>query len=357
MQWYPGDWQRDFGVRSCSLAARGLWREMLDVMHDGEPRGTMQVGRKIITDPAEIAALVAAKPGEDVAALLAELEAADVFSRNEAGAIYSRRMVRDTYISDIRRVSGSEGGKVAQAKVRGKNEEPPADADAVEEEVEKKEKNDDFDALWSAWARKVGKGAARKAFKATQKTRPPLADLLATVAKLQASYEWTREGRKYQPHLATWLNREGWCDELTGEAAPERGAVSLATLRAGSRAEVVSGPSTQARLAALAASLPDALVGVAGWRLGILRLSGDPEAVEAKLAEMDGRLMYSLHMTTDASLLSELDAKARAARERLSKRIAGPELDAASSRLLTQLLRGHAGIPVLSLFSDEAKAA
>ena len=137
----------------------------------------------------------------------------------------------------------------------------------------------------------------------------------------------------------------------------DRQAALVASLKDGSKAERVDGPSTSARLVALASSLPDALVGVENWRLNILRLAGDPEAVEAKLAEMDAELMFSLHMTTDASLLSELDAKARAARERLSKRIAGPELDAASSRLLTQLLREHYGVPVLSLFSEEAKAA
>ena len=158
MQWYPGDWQRDFGVRSCSLAARGLWREMLDVMHDGEPRGTMQVGRKIISDPAEIGAMVGAKPGEDVAAMLAELEAADVFSRNESGAIYSRRMVRDSYISEVRRASGSKGGEVAQAKLRGKTEETPADAVAEEKKAEEKREElptaldtEAFRAAWELW--------------------------------------------------------------------------------------------------------------------------------------------------------------------------------------------------------------
>ena len=158
MQFYPGDWQRDTPLRSCSLAARGLWAEMLWIMHDGNPRGTMRVGQKSITKPEEIAAMVGAKPGDPVAKLLAELEESGVYSRTEDGTIYSRRMERDSYISAVRRASGSKGGEVAQAKLRGKTEETPADAVAEEKKAEEKREElppaldtEAFRAAWELW--------------------------------------------------------------------------------------------------------------------------------------------------------------------------------------------------------------
>lgn len=355
MQFYPGDWQRDTPLRSCSLAARGLWAEMLWIMHDGNPRGTMRVGQKSITKPEEIAAMVGAKPGDPVAELLAELEESGVYSRTEDGTIYSRRMERDSYISAVRRASGSEGGKVAQAKLRGKTEEAPGEAVAEEEKVESQ--LTDFDALWNVWARKVAKGAARKAFANTRKNQPPIADLLAIVAKLQASYEWTREGRKFQPHLATWLNREGWHDELTGTATPERGAVNLELLRAGGKAETRPDWSVADRLAKLAAALPKEMQDCALWRARILRLrEHSSEMAEAGLAAMDAELLAHLKNESSAETLAGMDAKVRAAQARLAARSIESPAEIAD-RLWAQLLREHYGIPILSLFSAEAKAA
>ena len=137
----------------------------------------------------------------------------------------------------------------------------------------------------------------------------------------------------------------------------DRQAALVASLKDGSEAERVDGPSTSARLAALADSLPDTLADVARWRIDIRRLSGDPEAVEAKLAEMDRELIESLRKRLSLAVTSELAAKVATARERLASRISGFELDAAADRLWTQYIRAHYGVPVLSLFSEEAKAA
>ena len=40
-QFYPGDWLHDTAVRACSLAARGLWIDMLSLMHQGHPYGNL----------------------------------------------------------------------------------------------------------------------------------------------------------------------------------------------------------------------------------------------------------------------------------------------------------------------------
>jgi len=93
----PGDWMNDAGLRSCSLAARGLWIDMNCIMHQGDPYGHLALAvpsrntsRKIL--PATLARIVGSSEKE-VVALLAELEDAGVFSRTAFGHIYSRQMV------------------------------------------------------------------------------------------------------------------------------------------------------------------------------------------------------------------------------------------------------------------------
>ena len=92
-QFYPADWRNDPALRMCSLAARGLWWEMLCVMHTCEPYGHLVAAGKAI-EPEELARIVA-ESVRDVKKWLAELERHQIFSRKEDGTIFSRRMVRD----------------------------------------------------------------------------------------------------------------------------------------------------------------------------------------------------------------------------------------------------------------------
>ena len=87
------DWTSDAALRSCSLAARGLWMELLCLCHEGEPRGYLTIGGRA-PSVGEIARLVGAHH-HVVAKLLDELERRGVFSRTELGQVYSRRIVRD----------------------------------------------------------------------------------------------------------------------------------------------------------------------------------------------------------------------------------------------------------------------
>lgn len=67
-----------------------------------------------------------------------------------------------------------------------------------------------FDQLWEEYPRKVGKAAAKKAFKTASK-KIDFYDLLPkyeTFVKTLAGKE-----EQFIPHLATWLNGERWNDE------------------------------------------------------------------------------------------------------------------------------------------------
>lgn len=108
-QYYWGDWRKDLALQSCSLAARGLWHEMNCLMHEGVPYGHLSINGNRVTT-AQLARLVGITVTE-CSALLAELEAAAIYSITEEGLIYSRRMVRDEAVRKARMEGGSAGAE------------------------------------------------------------------------------------------------------------------------------------------------------------------------------------------------------------------------------------------------------
>jgi len=108
MKFYPSDWRSDPALRICSLAARGLWIEMLGLMHEADPRGHLLIKSMAPTD-AQLAVLVGTTP-DQIPDLIGELESAAVFSRTQKGVIYSRRMTKDEKKSRTARKNGKNGG-------------------------------------------------------------------------------------------------------------------------------------------------------------------------------------------------------------------------------------------------------
>lgn len=110
-QFYPADWRKDAALQSCSIAARGLWVEMLCIMHECTPYGYLCVNGQPMTD-SQLARLV----GDTVKAVVSykkELEAAGVYSYDDQGRVYSRRMVKDEHLRNIRAQAGAMGGNPA----------------------------------------------------------------------------------------------------------------------------------------------------------------------------------------------------------------------------------------------------
>lgn len=105
MKFFPADWRADPQLRLCGLAARGLWAEMLCLMHTAEPYGHLVINGRPLSD-AQLAGLCGV-PVADVAPLLRELEDAGVFSRTDDGILFCRRMIRD----DQKRLDGERAAK------------------------------------------------------------------------------------------------------------------------------------------------------------------------------------------------------------------------------------------------------
>lgn len=110
----------------------------------------------------------------------------------------------------------TESKPEANAKQTGMEKEKEVE---IEVEIENKCSARDvaFDAFWSAYPKKVGKGAASVAFKKIKPKDFPL--LVPAVERQKQSKQWQRDGGQYIPNPATWLNQQRWLDEVQ-DAAP-----------------------------------------------------------------------------------------------------------------------------------------
>lgn len=87
------------------------------------------------------------------------------------------------------------------------------DADSDTDETDAMTYSDEFEAFMRVYPKRVGKGAAWRAWK---KLRPSktLQRRMADAVKAQSTWpQWQRENGKYIPNPATWINQARWDDE------------------------------------------------------------------------------------------------------------------------------------------------
>ena len=120
-KFFWADWRSDPAVRMCSLAARGLWIDMLSFIAEAD--GYLLINGKS-PSPATLARLIGT-PESDVADALAELEEHAVFSRTGKGVIYCRRIVKAAKKAAIARENGKKSGGATNGKDTGSGVTPP----------------------------------------------------------------------------------------------------------------------------------------------------------------------------------------------------------------------------------------
>lgn len=72
-----------------------------------------------------------------------------------------------------------------------------------------------FEKFWNAYPRKKSKGDAENAWAKIKPSESLTGTILSAVQRATTSEDWTKDGGKYIPYPATWLNRKGWEDEYT----------------------------------------------------------------------------------------------------------------------------------------------
>lgn len=129
---YTGDFEKDMQI--LPLSAQGLWIRMMCWMSENEiHRGFAELPTGEPMTELDIAHRVG-KPIKEVRAGLDALRRMGTFSEDTRGCIFSRRMARDTHISEVRRqaalkrakaVERAKDGSFAPAKPPAKPEQNP----------------------------------------------------------------------------------------------------------------------------------------------------------------------------------------------------------------------------------------
>lgn len=107
-QFYPADWRKDPGVQALSYEERGIWFEILCLMHESEDRGRLLLAGRPMPDEALARTLGLDK--QILTNALTKFLDYGVASRDENDALINRRMVRDENLRKIRSNCGKLGG-------------------------------------------------------------------------------------------------------------------------------------------------------------------------------------------------------------------------------------------------------
>jgi hypothetical protein len=126
-QFYPGDWRKDPAIQALDFESRGVWFEMLLLMHESDERGKLVLNGQPI--PEDALARILSISVESLKQILSKLLAYGVAKQEQnTGKIYSKRMVEDERITALRREAGRKGGKQKPSKTQAnvKQNRPPS---------------------------------------------------------------------------------------------------------------------------------------------------------------------------------------------------------------------------------------
>ena len=169
LQFYVGDWKRDNSVQSCSIAARGLWFEMLLMMHESPHRGYL-----MLTDTTpmhdEHIARIAGVEQPVVSTLIEELQTKGVFDFAElevshghtVSVIKSRRMSADeekrkkcsvaglSGVENNPRVRNARSGIGGKIGGQGSSSSSSTTSSLSKEDIERFLKTEGVEEVWKA---------------------------------------------------------------------------------------------------------------------------------------------------------------------------------------------------------------
>ena len=142
LQFYVKDWLGDPGLRACSIAARGLWIDMISIMFTACHRGELTINGK--RADSKTLAKIEGLPEAEIEALLEDLNEHGVYSTLPDGTIICRRMIKEAATSRARAEAGQKGaasrwqtdgktahGKMAKPWQTAEEEEAREEAEAV----------------------------------------------------------------------------------------------------------------------------------------------------------------------------------------------------------------------------------
>lgn len=241
MKFFGADWRSDLALRSCSPSARAVWLDMLTIMHEAEPRGSLLVNGAPVS--ADLLATICGMKSREIRRILDELETAKVFSR-EGEIIFSRRMRRETCQAEIDRENGLLGGNPTLRLIEGgashgmgEGLTPPIKP--ISQKLEARDNIHDIDVAFArfkaAYPRRDGSQDWAKARDAFGKHLKAGVDPEAIIGGAQRYAADCRrrevEGTPFTKQARTWLNGRSW-EEYSGDApqAPAQAPIAWGLL-------------------------------------------------------------------------------------------------------------------------------
>lgn len=130
---------------------------------------------------------------------------------NQVVFIECRRMIRDAKQLEINNKRQKRFNALTNAGITHRITPKKSEVRSNTPNSPPRGADDGFEAFWFAYPRKVGKGAAERAWR---KVPPDHLDrILAAVATQSQSDQWRKDGGQFIPHPSTWLNQRRWEDE------------------------------------------------------------------------------------------------------------------------------------------------
>jgi len=224
LKFYVRDWTGDQQLRMVSLSARGLWLECICIMHTAKRYGYLETPTGAPFEDETMSRLIGTSK-DDLYRLKSELLTAGIPSVEDVTGIwFSRRMVKEKQKAEKCSEAGKKGGgnpSLASHPNTNTNDiQIPDTRNHISINVTFKGVlyTCVFEAFWTNYPKKVGKPQAEKALKKALR-RASHEIILAGIEKHLPV--WMQTEKQFIPHPATWLNRDGWADEVIETATKE----------------------------------------------------------------------------------------------------------------------------------------
>lgn len=207
-QFYPADWRKDPGVQALDYFTRGVWFEMLCLMHESEERGVLMLNGRPMPEEA-LAQLIHLDNQILTKALTKILDFGVASRREQDGAILCRRMVRDDKVCRVRRECGKQGGNPNLVNQNSTKAQPNSKANGNQGSNQKPTPSSSSSSSTTVKSRKVSKPANDQEWIASLKTNEAYRgiDIDIELGKAKAWIDIHR-GRVFsQAFFLRWLNK------------------------------------------------------------------------------------------------------------------------------------------------------
>lgn len=167
-------------------------------------------------DAADLLGYVLSIPRSERADAFLQL-AQDLVTRSKASSEYAKQLISEAEkFVEQKRIAGSMGGKQKASRglapLKHSPSTPLANNNSSNNNNNNKEKtySQDFVTFWGEYPKKIGKDDAWKAW---QKAKPPIADVMNSLHWQKKSDQWQKDNGQFIPNPATYINQGRWKDE------------------------------------------------------------------------------------------------------------------------------------------------